>query len=115
VVAWNDESHVTENRRQYQQKRDEALDILRPVLPVTSPAAGFYLWVAVPGGGESFARALYAHYNVTVLPGAYLSRPETGENPGSPYVRIALVATLETNRAAMHRIAACARARLRGI
>jgi N-succinyldiaminopimelate aminotransferase len=42
-----------------------------------------------------FARELYAQQNVTVLPGSYLSREAHSINPGSGYVRIALVAPLD--------------------
>ncbi|MEO5364011.1 MAG: hypothetical protein H7838_10380 [Magnetococcus sp. DMHC-8] len=108
-MAWGDETHVRDNQAVYRQKLAEAIAILGPVLPVERPDAGFYLWLRVPGGGETFARHLHAHYHVTVLPGAYLGRPDdSGYNPGADYVRIALVASLEENRQAMLRIAQCA-------
>ncbi|MBF0294184.1 MAG: succinyldiaminopimelate transaminase [Magnetococcales bacterium] len=111
IAAWNDETHVEANRVVYRQKLADALEILTPVLPVTAPAAGFYLWLKVPGGGEAFARRLYARYNVTTLPGAYLGRPSpvTGANPGAAFIRVALVTGIEENREAMRRIAACVR------
>ncbi|MEO5346899.1 MAG: succinyldiaminopimelate transaminase [Magnetococcus sp. YQC-9] len=116
TAAWLDEVHVEANRVVYRQKLAEALEILSPVLPVRAPDAGFYLWLKVPGGGERFAHRLYERYNVTVLPGAYLSRatglathPAAVGNPGEACVRVALVASLEENREAMNRIAACAR------
>ncbi|MEO5341248.1 MAG: succinyldiaminopimelate transaminase [Magnetococcus sp. MYC-9] len=109
TVAWSDEGHVAENQVVYRQKLEDAMAILGPVLPVERPHAGFYLWLRVPGGGETFARHLHERYHVTVLPGAYLGRPDAGgHNPGAPYVRIALVAPLEENREAMRRIAQCA-------
>ena len=110
AIAWSDESHVQDNRLAYQRKLDDALTLLGPVLPVQRPDAGFYLWLRVPGGGESFAHRLYRDYNVTVLPGSYLGRPDSlGSNPGADYVRIALVAPIEENRQAMLRIAECAK------
>ncbi|MEO5331431.1 MAG: succinyldiaminopimelate transaminase [Magnetococcus sp. YQC-5] len=116
VAAWQDEAHVEVNRAIYRQKLADAKAILSPVLPVMDPVAGFYLWLAVPGGGEAFARRLYEYYNVTTLPGVYLSRTshygrEPGEtvNPGTPYIRVALVASVEENQDAMQRIAACVR------
>ena len=109
ATAWSDEKHVQENRLAYQHKLEDALTLLSPVLPVQRPDAGFYLWLRVPGGGESFAHRLYRDYNVTVLPGSYLGRPDSsGSNPGADYVRIALVAPIEENRQAMQRIAECA-------
>ncbi|NGZ07369.1 MAG: succinyldiaminopimelate transaminase [Magnetococcales bacterium] len=116
IAAWRDETHVEANRTIYRQKLADALEILSPVLPVQAPDAGFYLWLQVPGGGERFALRLFERYNVTTLPGAYLSRttghathPGAMGNPGAPCIRVALVASVEENRAAMHRIAACAR------
>jgi N-succinyldiaminopimelate aminotransferase len=107
IAAWSDETHVEENRVQYRKKLKESIDILSPVLSVEEPEAGFYLWLKVPGGGVSFAQQLYEGYNVTVLPGAFLSRDNGGVNPGEPYIRVALVASTENNREAMQHIAAC--------
>lgn len=108
TLAWGDESHVEENRRRYQEKLRDALAILRPVLPVDAPEAGFYLWLRVPGGGEAFARTLLERYNVIVLPGAYLGRVTQGGNPGEAHVRIAMVTDEADNRTGMERIARCA-------
>ncbi|MBF0584864.1 MAG: succinyldiaminopimelate transaminase [Magnetococcales bacterium] len=109
TAAWRDESHVQENRAIYQRKLADAIALLSPVLAVEQPMAGFYLWLRVPGGGELFARHLFEHYRVTVLPGAYLGRLDAeGHNPGADYVRIALVSALEENHTAMQRIAQCA-------
>ena len=110
IAAWQDEAHVEENRRLYREKLAAALAILEPVMPVVRPQAGFYLWLRVPGGGELFAKRLFQQYHVTVLPGAYLGRPgKSGTNPGSPYIRVAMVAPAAENSAAMRRIARCAR------
>jgi N-succinyldiaminopimelate aminotransferase len=93
VAAWNDEAHVVENRARYREKFAAVTPMLAAVLDVRLPDAGFYLWAAVPGGDdEAFARDLYAHYNVTVLPGRYLARSVEGHNPGAGRVRMALVA-----------------------
>jgi N-succinyldiaminopimelate aminotransferase len=75
------------------------------VLDVRLPDAGFYLWAGVPaswqGDDPAFARALYAQYNVTVLPGSYLARDVAGINPGRGRIRMALVAdTAECTEAA---------------
>ncbi|MEG3641165.1 succinyldiaminopimelate transaminase [Magnetococcus sp. PR-3] len=108
VAAWDDESHVEENRKQYRAKLETSIEILSPVLDVTRPEASFYLWLKVPTGGENFARVLYEKFNVVVLPGGYLGRHGAQGNPADPYIRIALVATPEQNRMAMQRIAQCA-------
>lgn len=95
IRAWQDETHVTENRAYYQRKFDAVVEILQPVLPVEKPAAGFYLWVETPMDDERFTRELFAQQHVTVLPGSYLSREAHGINPGRNRVRIALVAEMD--------------------
>jgi N-succinyldiaminopimelate aminotransferase len=79
--------------------------MLSEVLDVRLPDASFYLWAAVPGGGdEGFARDLMAQYNVTVLPGSYLARHAEGGNPGKGRIRMALVAETEECVEAARRI-----------
>jgi len=96
IAAWGDESHVVDNRAQYRAKFAAVTPLLEPVLDVRLPDASFYLWAGVPpaweGDDAAFARALYAQYNVTVLPGSYLAREAQGSNPGRGRVRMALVA-----------------------
>jgi N-succinyldiaminopimelate aminotransferase len=105
IAAWHDESHVRENRRLYRQKFDAVLPILQPVLNVQRPQASFYLWVATPGSDATFARELYSHTGITVLPGSFLAREAQGSNPGLGRIRIALVAHLEECVQAAERIA----------
>jgi N-succinyldiaminopimelate aminotransferase len=107
IAAWADEAHVYENRRRYREKFAAVLPLLRPVMDVAPPEASFYLWAGVPGADdEVFARALFAATHVTVLPGRYLAREAHGVNPGSGYVRIALVPELDACVDAATRIAA---------
>jgi N-succinyldiaminopimelate aminotransferase len=94
MVAWQDETHVRENREAYRQKFSAVLKVLGDILPVTKPSAGFYLWPQTPINGELFAQQLFAAQKVTVLPGNYLARETNGINPGENYVRLALVAPL---------------------
>ena len=56
------------------------------------------------GDDTGFARALYAQYNVTVLPGSYLARDAQGLNPGRGRIRMALVADTAECIEAAHRI-----------
>ena len=91
VAAWNDEQHVIDNRRLYRDKFTQALALLSDACPVTMPEAAFYLWLRTPLPDAEFVRRLYAECNVTVLPGSYLAREARGVNPGSDYVRVALV------------------------
>jgi len=77
------------------------LKILQPVMNVTKPDAGFYLWPHLGKSDTEFTRNLFASENVTVLPGQYLSRDSHGLNPGSQHIRMALVASVaETIEAA---------------
>ena len=105
IAAWNDETHVAENRRMYAEKFARVVEILKPALPVTMPEAGFYLWIRTPIADTRFAQDLYRDYNVAVLPGSYLARSAQGVNPGENLVRLALVASTEETVEAAQRIA----------
>ena len=107
IAAWNDETHVVENRRQYAEKFAAVMPLLKSCLSFDAPDAAFYLWAKVPGNDDAkFARELYRTRHVTVLPGSYLARDAAGANPGKGYVRIALVDNLDACIEAAHRIAA---------
>ena len=92
IAAWGDEQHVLENRAQYRDKFAQVTPLLAAVMEVALPDAGFYLWAKIEGDDTTFARELYALYNVTVLPGTYLARDGQGVNPGAQRIRMALVA-----------------------
>ncbi|HEY5019843.1 MAG TPA: succinyldiaminopimelate transaminase [Steroidobacteraceae bacterium] len=94
IAAWSDDEHVSANRRLYQQKFQQVLPILQPVLPMARPDGGFYLWPQVGDGDTSFARELYESANLIVLPGSFMAREAHGENPGRGRVRISLVPDL---------------------
>jgi N-succinyldiaminopimelate aminotransferase len=104
VRAWQDEHHVQENRRLYDEKFSAVLDILSPHLDVHAPEAGFYLWPQTPVDDTTFARDLWQQQHVSLLPGSYLSRSSGNGNPGYRHVRIALVAPLEDCIEAARRI-----------
>ncbi len=99
IAAWNDESHVVENRAKYIAKFQKITPMLQEVLDVALPDAGFYLWAKVDKHVDisdiDYAKRLYAEYNVTVLPGSYLAREAHGINPGQNRIRLALVAEVE--------------------
>ena len=109
VAAWNDEAHVRDNREQYRAKFAQVTPVLEAVLDVRLPDAGFYLWAGVPpawqGDDAAFARALWAQYNVTVLPGRFLAREVHGVNPGAGRIRMALVADTAECLEAAQRVA----------
>jgi N-succinyldiaminopimelate aminotransferase len=105
IAAWNDEAHVRDNRVRYRETFAAVVPILEPVLEARQPDAAFYLWAGVPGGDDAaFARELFAAAHVSVLPGRYLAREAHGVNPGSGYVRIALVPGIDDCVEAARRI-----------
>ena len=103
LLAWNDESHVSENRKLYQAKFAAMIPILQPVLNISAPDAGFYLWPYV-GDDEHFTRELYEQSSVMVLPGRYLSRQTHQGDPGKGHVRLSLTASIDECRLAAERI-----------
>ena len=105
IAAWNDEEHVAENRRLYQEKFNQVVPILRQAFEVTLPDASFYLWLKVPDGDDlAFAQKLWREAAIQVLPGRFLARDTEYGNAGMGYVRIALVASLEACVAAAQTI-----------
>jgi len=103
-AAWSDETHVAENCRLYAEKFTGVIEILKPILPVSLPDAGFYLWLRTPIADTNFAQRLHRDYNVSVLPGSFLAREARGANPGENFIRIALVAEIEETLEAARRI-----------
>ena len=108
IKAWQDEQHVIDSRNEYIKKFDAVIKILSPVIDVSLPDAAFYLWLKIPleSGQDdiTFARNLFEQQNVTVLPGQFLSRDTNSGNPGTQYIRIALVAPVEQCIDAANRI-----------
>ncbi len=109
IVAWSDEEHVEENRRQYTAKFKAVLEILNDPslaekIEVEQSDASFYLWAKTQIDEEQFAQKLFEQQHVTVLPGSYLSRTIDGINPGKNRVRMALVASVEECIEAAERI-----------
>jgi N-succinyldiaminopimelate aminotransferase len=107
TAAWSDEAHVAENRRLYRDKFSTVVPLIQQVTAASMPQAGFYLWLATPTDDVEFAKHLYQHYNVVVLPGSLLARDVHGSNPGRNRVRIALVAQPEECLEAAQRLQDC--------
>lgn len=113
IAAWQDETHVEENRQLYAQKFDLWMSELGDLLKLNKPDAGFYFWVQVPEqfkdeqgnlDDEAFVKALFEKVNIHALAGRYLSREVDGTNPGKGFVRLALVASVEESQEAITRI-----------
>ena len=110
IAAWGDEAHVQENRRLYREKFAQVTPVLSRVMDVKLPDASFYLWAGIP---PQFAKELYIHTGVTVLPGSYLAREAHGFNPGANRIRMALVAETAECLEAAQRIARFIESRIR--
>ena len=93
IAAWQDESHVVENREHYRRKLSQAVARLEsvPGLDVRYPEGGFCLWLGVSGCDQQFAKGLFEACNVRVLPGSFLAREVAGFNAGHGFVRLAMV------------------------
>ena len=109
VAAYEDEAHVQENRRLYNAKFDLADQIIGGRYGYTRPAGGFFLWldVAALGGGEAVTKRLWREAGVRVVPGRYLARAQAdGSNPGTDYIRVAMVQDQQSTAEALHRLVA---------
>lgn len=105
IVAWNDETHVQQNRALYREKFAAVTPRLQSVWPQTHlPDAAFYLWINTQQDDTQVAKKLYENLNITVLPGSFLAREAHGMNPGKGFIRMALVASYEETIAAADRM-----------
>jgi acetylornithine aminotransferase len=95
VAALSDEAHVEQVRSVYRRKRETLLPLLeRKGLRLAGGDATFFLWLAVGGPSEAFARRLL-DAGVLVAPGSFFGAG------GEGCVRMALVPTqAECERAA---------------
>ena len=104
AALWRDEAHVEANRALYREKFDLAERMLHNRFGFYRPPGGFFLWLDV-GDGEAAAAKLWREAGVRVLPGGYLARDDAaGNNPGRPYIRIALVQDLSTTATSLERL-----------
>ncbi|MFV0408131.1 MAG: aminotransferase class I/II-fold pyridoxal phosphate-dependent enzyme [Paracoccus sp. (in: a-proteobacteria)] len=103
AAAWNDEAHVAASLALYQAKYAVADRVLGNVPGYRSPEGGFFLWLPVKDG-ENAAKTLWRETGIQVLPGAYLSRDVAGYNPGTGYIRVALVASEDETEQALSRL-----------
>lgn len=101
LESW--EAWVPENVAVFRRRRDVAVEGFRTAgFDVTSPRATIYLWIPVPGPGDSraFARRALDEAGVVVLPGAGLGAG------GEGFFRVALTVDEERLTEAARRLAA---------
>jgi N-succinyldiaminopimelate aminotransferase len=109
VRAWSDEEHVERSRALYRENFLVADAVVGGRFGYRRPKGGFFLWLNMAdfGGGEAAAKTLWKGCGVKVLPGAYLAQAEPdGVNPGTDYIRVALVHNADVTREALTRIVA---------
>ena len=107
AALWADESHVEDNRALYRAKFDAADRILGERYGYQRPGGAFFLWLDMAqfGGSEAATVTLWKGCGVKILPGAYLCRLVDGEpDPGSDFVRLALVHDLGVTEEALTRL-----------
>ncbi|MDA0998864.1 MAG: aminotransferase class I/II-fold pyridoxal phosphate-dependent enzyme [Proteobacteria bacterium] len=104
-ALWRDEAHVDAVRAFYRRNFDIAEAAIAGRFGYYRPDGGFFLWLDV-GDGERATAELWRKAALRVLPGAYIARPGAdGVNPGSRYIRVALVNPPEQTEDAMERLA----------
>jgi aspartate/methionine/tyrosine aminotransferase len=106
TAVWADEAHVAASRDAYRAKYDVCDRVLGDRHGYRRPAGGFCLWLDVSkfGGGSDAAVTLWKRGGVKVLPGAFLAQAgRDGTNPGTDYVRLALVHDATTIAEALER------------
>jgi len=104
--VWADEAHVDHNRALYVEKYEMADEIFAGVPDYRAPQAGFFLWLPVEDGETATVR-LWKETGVRVLPGAYLGRETDLGNPGSGYIRVALVAPKDELQGGLIKLRTC--------
>ncbi|WGD52630.1 aminotransferase class I/II-fold pyridoxal phosphate-dependent enzyme [Bradyrhizobium sp. CB1650] len=107
AVAYGDEAHVEENRRLYRIKFDLADQIIGNRYGYRRPDGGFCVWLNTSELGDDVAVTvkLFREAGVRVVPGSYLARLQPdGFNPGTGFIRLALVQDGETTARALHRL-----------
>ena len=106
AATWSDETHVEANRVLYQQKYATAKEIFAGLDDLRIPRAGFFLWLPVDDD-EAATVKLWAETGIRVLPGSYLSRNIDGNDPGKPYIRVAMVADHDAVSDGLKKIRTC--------
>lgn len=92
AALWSDDAHAAAIRAGYTARVALATDRLASAVPgYRAPDAGFFLWLPVPDG-EAAVRLAWTKAGIKIVPGAYLAAEDgSGANPGTGFVRVALV------------------------
>lgn len=106
AAAWADETHVEQNRALYREKYAIADEVMKSVQGYRAPEAGFFLWLPVDDG-EAATIKLWQETGVRVLPGAYLAQGDPGQNPGTGYIRVAMVAEKQETQRGLIQLRDC--------
>lgn len=107
AAALRDEVHPAEMRAVYRERLDAIVPALKAVGCEPIPPKGtFFLWVRVPKGQTplQFSEWLLFKKGINCVPGDLVSQEWRGENPGSEFVRFALVPPIEQVREAAKRL-----------
>lgn len=97
---YEDELHVADIRAYY----DANFALVQKHLGITPPQGGFFLWLKVDDDVQ-FVKRLMAEQAVRALPGSFMGVENAFGNPGSGYVRLALVHDLQSTDEALGRVA----------
>ena len=97
---YEDELHVADIRAYY----DANFALAQKHLGITPPQGGFFLWLKVDDDVQ-FVKRLMAEQAVRALPGSFMGVENAFGNPGSGYVRLALVHDLQSTDEALGRVA----------
>ncbi|NOU06829.1 MAG: aminotransferase class I/II-fold pyridoxal phosphate-dependent enzyme [Hyphomicrobiaceae bacterium] len=107
AAVWSEEQHVAVIRQAYRAKFDVCDQLLKGRFDYSRPPGGFFLWLNMShlGGGRDASVTLWQRVGVKVVPGAFLAAEDAqGVNPGTDYIRVALVHDVATIREALERI-----------
>ncbi|MFX4228560.1 MAG: succinyldiaminopimelate transaminase [Porticoccaceae bacterium] len=104
AAAWQDETHVANNRHLYRQKYNAMMPILEKHFNFIKPDSGFYLWLKTPIDDQEFTKSLYQDQNLVVVPGSFLARDTGAGSPGKNRIRLALVSSVEACTQAAERL-----------
>ena len=93
----------TVHNKMVREHYNRAFKIAEQYLKCSIPDAGFFLWLPV-GDDIKCTKLLWEHMAIKVIPGSYMAVANNGINPGSGYIRIAMVHRLDIIEEAMKRL-----------